>query len=78
MIVPRSKRMDRIKILAWDGTGLCLYSKRIEIGGFTLPRIRDGSIILSAAQLASLIDGLDWRRLSASVVKSHRERDKSQ
>ncbi len=69
LFIFRSKRMDRIKILAWDGTGLCLYSKRLEIGGFAWPPIRDGSIILSAAQLSSLIDGLDWRRLSASVVK---------
>ena len=26
LFVFRSKRADRIKILAWDGTGLCLYS----------------------------------------------------
>jgi transposase len=66
----RSKRADRIKILAWDGTGLCLYSKRLEIRGFTWPPIRDGSITLSPSQLALLIDGSDWRRVSAPVVKT--------
>jgi transposase len=69
LFVFRSKRADRIKILAWDGTGLCLYSKRLENGRFIWPPIRDGSITLSAAQLSSLIDGLDWRRLSTHVVK---------
>jgi IS66 Orf2 like protein len=29
MIVFRGKRADRIKILWWDGTGLCLYAKRL-------------------------------------------------
>jgi transposase len=69
LFVFRSKRADRVKILAWDGTGLCLYSKRLESGCFTWPPIRDGSIVLSTAQLSSLIDGLDWRRLSTLVVK---------
>ena len=66
----RSKRADRIKILAWDGTGLCLYSKRLENRGFTWPPIRDGYITLSPSQLALLIDGSDWRRVSAPVVKT--------
>ena len=32
MFVFRGKRADRIKILWWDGTGLCLYAKRLERG----------------------------------------------
>jgi transposase len=66
----RSKRADRIKILAWDGTGLCLYSKRLENRGFVWPPIRDGSITLSPSQLSLLIDGSDWRHVSVSVVKT--------
>ena len=66
----RSKRADRIKILAWDGSGLCLYSKRLENQGFAWPPIGEGSITLSPSQLALLIEGSDWRRMSVPVVKT--------
>jgi transposase len=33
----RSRRMDRLKILIWDGSGLCLISKRLENGAFAWP-----------------------------------------
>ena len=47
----RSKRADRVKLLFWDGTGLCLFAKRLEGGKFRWPRIEDGVMRLSAAQL---------------------------
>src|SRR6476661_9544262 len=34
LFVFRGKRADRIKVLWWDGTGLCLYAKRLERGRF--------------------------------------------
>ena len=30
----RSRRGDRLKAVWWDGTGLCLFAKRVERGGF--------------------------------------------
>jgi transposase len=30
----RAKRADRIKLVFWDGTGLCLFAKRLEDGIF--------------------------------------------
>jgi transposase len=59
----RAKRTDRIKLIWWDGTGLCLMAKRLEQGGFRWPGIQDGVMRLTAAQLATLIEGLDWRRV---------------
>ena len=59
----RAKRADRIKLMFWDGTGLCLFAKRLEDGIFRWPKIEDGVMRLSAAQLSALLEGLDWRRV---------------
>ena len=47
VVVFRPKRLDRIKVLWWDGTGLVLASKRLEQGRFAWPSVRDGVIRLS-------------------------------
>lgn len=62
----RAKRADRIKRILWDRTGLCLYAKRLEDGVFRWPKIEDGVMRLSAAELAALLEGLDWRRVHAA------------
>jgi transposase len=59
----RAKRADRIKLVFWDGTGLCLFAKRLEDGIFRWPNIENGVMKLSAAQLSALLEGLDWRRV---------------
>jgi transposase len=61
MFVFRGKRADRIKILWWDGTGLCLYAKRLERGRFVWPLTREGAAVLTPAQLSMLCEGIDWR-----------------
>jgi transposase len=61
----RSKRADRLKIVAWDGSGLVLVWKRLEQGAFKWPPISDGVMRLTASQLAALVDGMDWSRLHA-------------
>ena len=62
----RAKRVDRIKLIFWDGTGLCLFAKKLEDGKFQWPRMVDGVIHLSAAQLSALLEGLDWKRVHES------------
>ena len=52
-----------MKLIFWDGTGVCLFAKRLEDGEFRWPKIEDGVIRLTAAQLSALIEGLDWRRV---------------
>ena len=59
----RARRADRVKLIYWDGTGVCLFAKRLEDGTFRWPSIEDGVIRLSAAQLSALVEGLDWRRV---------------
>jgi transposase len=56
---------DYLKALYWDGSGLCLSAKRLEKGRFVWPPIVDGAMTLTAAQLALLIEAMDWRRTVA-------------
>jgi transposase len=65
----RSKRSDRVKLLAWDGSGMVLVTKWLEGGRFTWPPIRDGVVSLTATQLSMLVDGLDWTRVTPKSVK---------
>lgn len=61
MFIFRGRRGDRIKLLWWDGTGICLLAKRLEHGRFIWPQAQNGSIALSTAQLSMLLEGIDWR-----------------
>ena len=56
-------RANLIKIIYWDGTGFCLFTKRLEHGVFLWPpSVEPGETLsLTSAQLSSLIDGVDWR-----------------
>ncbi len=59
----RAKRADRIKILIFDGSGSVLIYKRLEEGKFTWPKVQDGVMRLSPAQLSALFEGLQWTRV---------------
>jgi transposase len=65
VFVFRAKRTDRIKLLLWDGSGLCLVTKRLEAGGFTWPPVQDGAVSLSTSQLRMLFAGMDWTQIPA-------------
>jgi transposase len=61
----RSRRGDRLKILVWDRDGFLLWYKRLESGGFKLPRVQEGagSLELRASELAMILDGIDVSKL---------------
>lgn len=61
LFVFRGRRGDRVKLLWWDGDGLCLFCKRLERSRFIWPRATSGTVSLSAAQLSMLLEGIDWR-----------------
>lgn len=61
----RGKRGDYFKALYWDGSGLCLFAKRLERGKFVWPPLIDGTMTLTPAQLALLTEAMDWRRMIA-------------
>jgi transposase len=58
----RGRRGDLVKLLWFDGDGVCLLAKRLERGRFVWPQAASGSVALSAAQLSMLLEGIDWRR----------------
>jgi transposase len=58
----RGRRGDKIKILWYSGDGLVLYYKRLSTGIFTWPQVKDGTVLLSSAQLSMLLEGIDWRK----------------
>jgi transposase len=51
-----------VKMLWFDGDGLCLLAKRLERGRFVWPQASSGSVSLTSAQLSMLLEGIDWRR----------------
>ena len=61
VFVFRGRRGDLIKVLWWDGDGLCLFAKRLERGRFVWPQASDGAVALTRAQLSMLLEGIDWR-----------------
>jgi transposase len=62
VFVFRGRRGDLVKLLWFDGDGVCLFAKRLERGRFVWPQADSGSVALSAAQLSMLLEGIDWRR----------------
>jgi transposase len=73
LFVFRGCRGDLVKILWHDGLGLSLYAKRLERGRFVWPPNvstssspaprppEERAFSISAAQLAYLLSGIDWR-----------------
>ena len=65
VLVFRSRRADRVKVLVWDGSGLVLVWKQLEGGAFRWPPVVDGVLRLTPVEFAALFDGIDWRRVQA-------------
>ena len=56
------KRRSALKCLFYDGTGLCLFYKRLDKGTFRLPQsLEEGasSVVLEERALEDLLDGID-------------------
>ncbi|KKW89306.1 MULTISPECIES: IS66 family insertion sequence element accessory protein TnpB [Sphingobium] len=69
VFVFRSKRMDRLKLIHFDGSGMILATKWLEAGKFVWPPVEGGVIKLSHAQMTLLLGGMDWRRLEENPVR---------
>lgn len=66
------KRREALKVLFFDGTGLCLFYKRLDRGVFKLPQpLEEGAktVAVDERVLDDLLDGIDVeKRPSRSAV----------
>lgn len=55
------KRRDAIKVLFFDGTGVCLFYKRLDAGTFRIPAAAEGTSVIAIEERAldDLLDGID-------------------
>lgn len=63
------KRRDAIKVLFFDGTGVCLFYKRLDAGTFRIPeaaRDGDAAVQIEERALDDLLDGIDLASATAA------------
>jgi transposase len=69
------KRRDALKVLFFDGGGMCLFYKRLDQGTFRLPEIEPGatSVAIDERALDDLLDGIDVERTRPAprLVRTH-------
>lgn len=60
-----NKRRTQVRMLFWDGSGYCIFMKRLEAG--TFGRVFDGReeshVEIEAAEMAMLLEGLDAEKI---------------
>ena len=61
LFIFRGRAVDLLKILWHDGVGLSLYAKRLDRGRFIWPAAEGGAVAISPAQMAFMLEGIDWR-----------------
>jgi transposase len=65
-----ARSRDKIKVLYWDQTGFCLWTKRLEKDRFHWPRAATGDVLtLSAEQFNWLLRGFDILRMKPHVAR---------
>ena len=72
MFVFFGKRREAIKVLFHDGSGLCLFYKRLDSGTFRLPEPRPGeeaTVDIDETTLDDLLDGIDVEASRAQIPK---------
>ena len=65
------KRKDAIKVLFFDGTGMCIFYKRLDKGRLRWPEAQEGNtqrIEIDDAHLEALLDGIELERQSAPKI----------
>jgi transposase len=68
------KRREAMKVLFWDGTGMCLFYKRLDKGTFRIPLASDGArvVTLGEREFDDLLDGIDVEMPVVSTTSRRR------
>jgi transposase len=67
VFVFHNRTRDRIKLLLWDRNGFWLLYKRLEKGTFPFDVRGEGARVeIERAQLAMLLEGMEWKRARKS------------
>ncbi len=74
-----NRRKDRLKVLYWDGSGLCVFARRLEQGTFSWPADTGVSLRYTDLDLQCLLSGIEFKeaRQRKWMRKSHRHDDLS-
>ena len=67
LVVFCNRSRNRLKALYWDGSGLCLFAKRLEGGRFAWPGSADAAKEITPAELSMLLEGIDYRNATHRV-----------
>lgn len=57
----RGRKAGQLKLLWHDGIALCMLNRRLEHGTFIWPQSGTSLVALSPGQLATLLEGCEWR-----------------
>src|SRR5436309_1742481 len=72
LFVFRGRRGNLVNVLWHDALGMSLYAKRLERGKFIWPSPTDGFVVITPAQLAYMLEGIDWRHPQDMAARSGR------
>lgn len=67
-----NKKRRGCKVLVWDGTGLCIFQKRLEQGRFASPWKEGAVVHMTQSELALFIEGCELvgrRALSPAAIE---------
>jgi transposase len=68
------KRRDALKLVFFDGSGLCIFYKRLDQSTFRVPAAEGDakSVVIDERMLDDLLDGIDVeQRRKAARVRTH-------
>ena len=84
LFVFANRRLDRVKVLFFDGTGLWVCAKRLEKGRFSWPETGDQVVKIRPEELTMILGGIDlgktkqkrWYRRECAMREVARETQK--